>query len=260
MRTESFTNRLLRRVPLLAILFISPAAQAGAEFVNLELRPAAQAVPVGAAVNVGLYAVANGTTAVPVSVMDVILAWNPAALGMIGVVNNGPYAWLSSGFPPIGDSDLNSTFMDGNAFYTARSQLGNPASATPEGLLVTTITFVAVSETNAAMLSIPETLGGADTVIIDGIPGLDVHGTLGSASVRVFVPVPFDFDVDGDVDLGDFSTFSLCFAGANSPPAGACQPGIDADFDGDGDVDLSDFSMFSLCFGGANSPYPPTCP
>ena len=59
-----------------------------------------------------------------------------------------------------------------------------------------------------------------------------------------------DFDCDGDVDLSDFSQFSLCFAGANNPPAASCPPGIDADFDNDGDVDLGDFSVFSLNFTG----------
>lgn len=70
----------------------------------------------------------------------------------------------------------------------------------------------------------------------------------------------WDFDEDGDVDLSDFSEFSLCFAGANNPPAASCQPEIDADCDGDGDVDLSDFSQFSLCFGGANNPPAASCP
>ena len=59
-----------------------------------------------------------------------------------------------------------------------------------------------------------------------------------------------DFDNDGDVDLSDFSQFSLCFGGANLPPAGSCPPGVDADFDDDGDVDLGDFATFSLNFTG----------
>ena len=70
-------------------------------------------------------------------------------------------------------------------------------------------------------------------------------------NVGVDGPAPCgDFDNDGDVDLGDFSQFSLCFAGANVPPAGSCPPGVDADCDGDGDVDLGDFSILSLNFTG----------
>jgi hypothetical protein len=45
-----------------------------------------------------------------------------------------------------------------------------------------------------------------------------------------------DFDGDQDVDVSDFSKFTLCFNGANQPPA---QPNCDAtDLDGDNDVDV----------------------
>ena len=73
---------------------------------------------------------------------------------------------------------------------------------------------------------------------------------LTNVSATVDTAIDGDFDNDGDVDLSDFSNFSLCFGGANLPPAGSCPPGIDADFDDDGDVDLSDFSIFSLNFTG----------
>jgi hypothetical protein len=56
-----------------------------------------------------------------------------------------------------------------------------------------------------------------------------------------------DFDCDGDVDLVDFSCFTLCFTGIGGGPVGPeCEAG---DFDGDGDVDLSDFSAFQIIFG-----------
>ncbi|UCG31593.1 MAG: M28 family peptidase [Phycisphaerales bacterium] len=62
-----------------------------------------------------------------------------------------------------------------------------------------------------------------------------------------------DFDVDGDVDLNDFATFALCYAGAEvtvAPPG--CGPeDFDAtDMDEDGDVDLSDFATFATRFTG----------
>ena len=59
-----------------------------------------------------------------------------------------------------------------------------------------------------------------------------------------------DFDGDGDVDLADFSNFSLCFAGSGVPPAVSCPAGVDADFDADGDVDLTDLSTFSTNITG----------
>lgn len=52
-----------------------------------------------------------------------------------------------------------------------------------------------------------------------------------------------DLDCDGDVDAIDFETFSLCFAGPETPTAGDCPVGADADFDNDADTDLSDFRL-----------------
>ncbi len=74
--------------------------------------------------------------------------------------------------------------------------------------------------------------------------------------VSLSAGVAADFDNDGDVDLADFSAFSNCFNGPNSPPASADCRG--PDLDGDGDVDLGDFSLFQDCFNGPNAV--PACP
>ena len=61
-----------------------------------------------------------------------------------------------------------------------------------------------------------------------------------------------DLDHDGDVDLSDFATFALCYAGAMvTVPPPSCSQGwfASSDLDGDGDVDLSDFGTFALNFG-----------
>ena len=62
-----------------------------------------------------------------------------------------------------------------------------------------------------------------------------------------------DFDDDCDVDLSDFATFALCYAGATvtTPPPG-CTPEefAETDLDTDGDVDLSDFGTFALNYTG----------
>jgi hypothetical protein len=55
------------------------------------------------------------------------------------------------------------------------------------------------------------------------------------------------------VDLSDFATFALCYAGADvTVPPAACAPAsfCSADIDGDNDVDLEDFSTFALSFSG----------
>jgi formylglycine-generating enzyme required for sulfatase activity len=55
-----------------------------------------------------------------------------------------------------------------------------------------------------------------------------------------------DLDGDGDVDLVDFSNFSLCFTGPGAAPG---DPDCGAfDFDSDEDVDLADFGQFQLAF------------
>lgn len=250
MRNEAACARLVVRTVLGLLLSSAVALEAYGQTISLEWRPASQTIVVGSNVSIGLYAVADGPGGIPISVMDVIVQWDPSFLDLVGINNNGPYTWLASGFPGVGDSGLNATFADGDAFYNAQSQLGNPAVASPAGLLITTFEFVTLNETPSTKLFIPETLGGAETIIINGIPGLDVHGSLGNATVRIVTILPCDFDMDGDVDLSDFAIFSQCFSGALMPPSPSCPFGVNADLDSDGDVDLADFAFFSQKFTG----------
>lgn len=175
-------------VMIAAVAFCAVEA-ASANTISLELRPALQSVPVGATVNIGLYAVSDEPNDIPLSVMDVILDWDNGFLNLTGNTDDGPYLWLSSGFPAVGDSGLNASFTDGDAFYNAQSQLGDSALATAPGLLVTTFQFLALAETPGTVVDIPALLGGAETIVIDGTPGLDIHGALGSATVEI-VPEP----------------------------------------------------------------------
>ena len=219
--------------------------------IDLEWRPAAQAVLVGETVNIGLYAVSDdGETNQSISAMDVILAWDPEFLELTGNVDDGPYDWMVSVFPNDSGADgLNETWADGDALYIAYARGGEPAWATPAGLLVTTIQFTALAEAPETVLSIPEQAGYyTETVIYDGqIPGLGVQGDLGSAVVTVLSePPPGDCDGDLDVDLDDYITFNGCLGGPDSDHGGgACDC---ADLDGDEDVDLSDFAGFQEQF------------
>ena len=73
---------------------------------------------------------------------------------------------------------------------------------------------------------------------------------LGFAPIEL---IPGDLDADADVDLNDFATFALCFAGAGvtvPPPGCAAEQFGNADLDGDADVDLSDFATFATHFTG----------
>lgn len=177
---------------VLALALVGVVVPSGSAAINLEWRPAEQVVIVGETVNIGLYAVSDDESDQSISAMDVLLAWDPEPLGLLGNEDNGPYEWLFSGFPDDSGLDgLNDTWLDGDAFYSALAQFEEPAFATPEGLLVTTIQFEALIKTSGTELTIPEHLGEFSyTRIYDGeIPGKDVHGELGSAMI-VIVPEP----------------------------------------------------------------------
>ncbi len=134
--------------------------------VNLEWRPALQTVLVGETAEIGLYAVSVNQFNQPVMGIDTIVVWDgPAALALVDKVDNGPYSWMFSLFPDDRALDgLNADcgadvfcdpftympFNDGDAFYSAAST-PQPALATPEGLLVTTIRFEAL---NAATVEV----------------------------------------------------------------------------------------------------------
>ncbi|MCP4248335.1 MAG: hypothetical protein GY778_14910, partial [bacterium] len=99
------------------------------------------------------------------------------------VNNNGPYAWLPSGFfDDSGGDGLNNTFDDGLAYYPAAGNFQSPALATPEGLLVTTFQFLALQETTGTIVDILPSLGQQTTTQVFGdLPGEDVTGSLGSS-------------------------------------------------------------------------------
>ncbi len=173
-------------VVAIATLFCWSVGNASGGTINLEWRPAAQSVLVGETINIGLYAVSDDGVDDEISVMDVVLEWDQSLMSLQGLDNNGPYGWLSSSFPATAIGGLNPDHTDGDATYTARSQFLPPSAfATPDGLLVTTVQFLALAETPGTMLTIPESKGLAETAVIGDIPGFDVHGTLGSALVTI---------------------------------------------------------------------------
>ncbi|MBP7746378.1 MAG: hypothetical protein KA383_09595 [Phycisphaerae bacterium] len=176
-------------ITVLAVALILPAGWAYAD-VNLELRPTASTVIIGDLVEVGLYAVSDDGTNQAVRAMDVILAWDPATLALDQaqpLVNNGPYAWLMSGFYSDSSADgLNNTWADGNAFYQAVGNFVSLAYATPEGLLVTTFRFHALTNTPSTNITILPSFGLVTQTRVWGEgAGQDVTGTLGSATIQI---------------------------------------------------------------------------
>jgi len=207
-------------------------------------------VLVGETVAIGLYAVSDDGNEQTSSAMNVILDWDPDALELVGVINNGPYSWLFSGFTDDSGLDgLNDSFLDGDALYTAFGQLGDPAVVTADGLLVTTVEFVALAESPATTITIPEERGlFTRSRVCDGeVPGLEVQGTLGSTTITIVGEISGDCNGDGQVDLDDYVVFEACLLGPDGGLAEGCEC---LDFDDSGSVDLQDFAAFQTFFTG----------
>jgi hypothetical protein len=187
--TEMTTKHRWRIAPALVLAgLLLLASTPSLALIDIEWRPACQSVEPGEMVEIGLYVVSDDETDQSISAMDIILLWDPDVIELVGVVDNGPYAWLISAFTDDFDG-LNDTFLDGNALYTAYAQLGVPAYATPEGLLVTTVQFIGSQDPGFCWITEPHSAGMySDTAIIDGeVPALRVEGVLGKATAGVGV-------------------------------------------------------------------------
>ncbi len=209
--------------------------------VNVELRPAKQGpYAIGETVDVDLYVTSGTGTDQAISGLSAILIWEPSELELLGHVDNGPYGWLLSAFPPDSELDgINNTFADGNALYQASSlpSPSPPAVATLQGLLVTTAQF-RVLMTGTAQVEFTGTLGAFSTTsVLDAeTDGLDITGALGPPASINIVDCFEDFHCDDDEFCTGVETCvdTVCMPG--SPPDcddGAfcngpevCEPGV----------------------------------
>ena len=183
------------------VMGLGAAASPARGNVNLELRPVESAVRTGDLVEIGLYAVSDDETDQIVRGLQVILQWDPLHLELAGLIDNGPYEWLFSGFfDDSGGDGLNADcgpdtfcdpytglpYNDGNAYYQAGANFDEPASATPDGLLVTTLLFNALEYTYTTEVWLPPAFGESTTTQVFGdLPAEDVTGTLGSTFITI---------------------------------------------------------------------------
>lgn len=215
--------------------------------VHLRLSPTPRVVDRGVQFDVGLYAVTDEGIQQTISAMDVVLSWNPKSMQLLGVHNNGPYLWLQSG---LLSDPLNESLEDGDAKYTALSNFGESAIADTDGLLVTTLQFVALAEFELSQIVIEPQLNiyamtrvyGADFV------GQNVTGLFTGADISIMASI--DCDLDGDFDLRELQHFQECFTGELLPNVSAnysLEPELCCsifDHDDDGDIDLNDYAFF----------------
>jgi hypothetical protein len=247
---------LRRRIVAFALsaAVIASAAPGAWGSVDLLWDPPERTVGTGDLFTLHLQAVSNLPQGQSVSAMDVILSWDPAVIRLVRVIDDGPYAWLFSGFPNDSGLDgLNQTFADGDALYEALGRLGMPALVSTDGLLVCSFEFEALTPSTGTTLHILPSAGlFSHTRIYDGtIPGLQVQDELGSALIVVRTCAPPDGDDDGDVDLADFAGFQRCFAPGGSSDEG-CLCSFDAD--SDNDIDLVDFAALAGALNGPTGP------
>ncbi len=230
---------LNRRILSAAVAVISLAAPALAG-VNLEFRAASQVARINDTVSVGLYAVYTGSGSSNISAMDVLLQWDATKIQLLGNVNNGPYSWLQSNFPPDSGLDgLNNTFADGNAKYTALANFSATAQAIPAGLLVTTLQFKALAATPGTTISIPLTLGANSRTAVYGnaFPGEDITGTRGTANVAVCaLAANGDMNASGTTNGDDVQAFVAALSASSTLAVDVC-PG---DFSGNHVIDSAD--------------------
>lgn len=228
---------------LLAAILATSASMAEAA-INLEWRPFEKIARPGEVVDIGLYAVSDSGSNQTISAMDVLLEWDASTLQLVGLVNNGPYTWFQSGFlPDSGLDGLNNTYADGNAKYTALAQFGNPAIATPGGLLITTIRFNALAETALNQIDIPAMLGQSSQTAVYGtaFPGQDVTGVTGDAVVMICQGASdADINIDATGNALDIPDFVTAILESSVEYNDVCH----ADFSGNKVVDVNDITGF----------------
>ena len=178
-------------VILIAVCALVVSARRAAADVDVSWVPDVQSVAFGSTVRVGLTLTSDNGLDQTIAGLDVVVTWDPKVLRLEGVVDDGPYAWLMSGFQPDDALDgLNNSLLDGDAKYTALAFPGFPAVATPDGLLVTTFAFTAIGPADASRVVIEPELGQYSVTRVFGAdaPNQDVTGTLGEATVTVGTP------------------------------------------------------------------------
>lgn len=231
----------LRRASLLILPAAASlaAAFAGEQPVRLEWRPAAQRVVTGSDVSIGLFAVSDR----PVSsaAARVILAWDPAALELLGTTE-APGRWAQSGLVEDDPWGINEIIppADGDGVWDAFAPLGQPVPVDTAGVRLTTFEFraAAVGLTQVEVL-LQAGQPSTDTVVLDAtVPNFNLLGDLGSPAAVQIVACLGDLDGDGATGFSDLVALLAAFG--NSPAD---------DLDADGDTDFADLVLLLGDYG-----------
>ncbi len=237
----------MSRLPSMRLLAVAAmfASQLAHADVSLELRAVDDVVLLGDNAVIGLYAVSD-TPGMnhPISAVEAVITWDPATFALVGLDGTGGAPLIFSGFPAAGSGGLNEAIVpqDGDLFYLALGQLGATIDATPNGTLITSLVFEAVSSGTDSLIEI-QADGGAPlvaTTVYDGvIPNTDVTCTLGSETVSVSCGIADLAPPYGTLDFSDVLAF-LTFFDNMDPEADFASPS--------GTFDFSDVIAFLIAF------------
>ena len=184
------------QIPVLALCALAFLAGTTAADIDLEWRPLSQTVNVGDPLGIGLYAVSDSSEAQWFSSTQVILSWDPTYLELTGNDTAGALPLFGSSFL-LGDSfGINEANppADGDGMWVGLAPFGQELDVTPEGSLLTTITFNALAETPGTWVTMLESsqhppLPPGYTKMLNA-QSEDVLGQLGSPASVTIVPEP----------------------------------------------------------------------
>ena len=163
-------------------------ATAWAARIDLEWRPAAQAVLVGADFGVELWAAAEGSQPVSLNSLQVITTWEPGFVRLDGVSLAGTVGLQTAAFTPGDSFGFNEANPpgDGDGILFGYVQLGHSVAIPPEGALLATLQFSALAPTSGTpvgMLATAQKPGRprAETMVMSGT--YNVVGTLSAPAL-----------------------------------------------------------------------------
>lgn len=180
-----------RFLALLAAASMAFSAQASVDVTLISDTPVAE---VGQTVGIRVQLSSPGPSAIAAA--QVVFAWDPAELRLLGLSNAGAASLLTSGLPSPDPYGLNEAPIpnDGNGLYLAFARLGHALGVSEEGesVLLTTLLFETLTPTPDAEVTILASAGSPPgrTAVFDGAtPNTDVTGALSSATLIV-IPAP----------------------------------------------------------------------